>query len=128
MDWSFVRSVPAAPTYDRCCRWTIDTFDRAGTNINQSARLHRAFVKGGLPPPAMRMRAVIGDAVSAAEWLRAMAELATVVAPTMEERRVATAAEIGIDTLSDRLVQEVAGGGGIVVGRADIGAWVRIEP
>jgi len=44
MDWSFVRSVPAAPTYDRCCRWITDTFDRAGTNINMSARLHRAFV------------------------------------------------------------------------------------
>jgi SAM-dependent methyltransferase len=128
MDWSFVRSVPAVPTYDRCCRWIIDTFDRAGTNINMSARLHRAFVDAGLPPPTMRMRAVIGDAVSAAEWLRATAELATVVAPTMEERGVATAAEIGIDTLSDCLVQEVAVGGGIVVGRADIGAWVRIGP
>jgi SAM-dependent methyltransferase len=125
MDWSFVRSVPAAPTYDRCCRWIIDTCDRAGTNINMSARLHRAFVDAGLPPPTMRMRATIGDAVSAVEWLRGMAELATVLAPAMGERGVATAAEIGIDTLSDRLVQEVAAGGGIVVGRADVGAWVR---
>src|SRR5215475_9988384 len=23
MDWSFVRSVPAGPTYDCCCRWII---------------------------------------------------------------------------------------------------------
>jgi SAM-dependent methyltransferase len=125
MDWSFVRSIPAAPTYDRCCRWIIDTFDRAGTNINMSARLHRAFLDAGLPPPTMRLRAIIGDAVSAVEWLRGMAELATVLAPAMGERGVATAAEIGVDTLSDRLVQEVAAGGGIVVGRADVGAWVR---
>ncbi|WP_119268717.1 class I SAM-dependent methyltransferase [Taklimakanibacter deserti] len=128
MDWSFVRSVPAAPTYDRCCRWISDTFDRAGTNIDMSARLHRAFVDAGLPPPTMRMQAVIGDAVSAAEWLRAMADLALVMAPTMEKQGVATAAEIGIDTLADRLVQEVAIGGGIVVGRSEIGAWVRIQP
>jgi SAM-dependent methyltransferase len=127
MDWSFVRSVPAAPTYDRCCRWITDTFDGAGTGINLSARLHRAFVDAGLPSPAMRMRAIIGDAVSAAEWLRAMAELAIVVAPKMEEQGIATAAEIGIDTLSDRLVQEVAAGGGIVVGRSEIGAWVRVH-
>src|SRR5262249_51640755 len=38
MDWSFVRSVPAAPTYDRCCRWIIDTNDRAGTNISMGPR------------------------------------------------------------------------------------------
>jgi hypothetical protein len=74
----------------------------------------------------MRMQAVIGDAVSAAEWLRAMAELAIVLAPTMEERGVATSAEIGIDTLPDRLVQEVTIGKGIVVGRCENGAWVRI--
>lgn len=128
MDWNFVRSVPPAPIYDRCCRWINDTFDRAGTNANMSARLHRAFVDAGLPPPAMRMQAVIGDAVSAAEWLRALADLATVMAPAMEELGVATAAEICVDTLSDRLAQEVAAGGGIVVGRADIGAWVRIKP
>jgi hypothetical protein len=91
------------------------------------ARLHRAFVDAGLPPPAMRMQSVIGDTVGAAEWLRAMAELATVVAPTVEERGVVTAAEIGIGTLSNRLIQEVAVGGGIVVGRADIGAWVRTK-
>jgi SAM-dependent methyltransferase len=125
-DWSFVRSVPAAPTYDRCCRWIIDTFDRAGTNINMSTRLHRAFVSAGLPPPAMRMQAVIGDAVSAAEWLRAMAELAIALAATMEQQGVATAAEIGGDTLVDRVVQEVAAAGGIVIGRAEIGAWSRV--
>jgi SAM-dependent methyltransferase len=125
MDWSFVRSEPPAPTYDRCCRWIIDSFDRAGTTTNMSARLHRAFVSAGLPPPAMRMQTVIGDAVTAADWLRGAAELAIVLAPTMEQHGVATAAEIGVDTLSDRLIQEVTAGGGIVVGRADVGAWVR---
>jgi hypothetical protein len=60
--------------------------------------------------------------------LRAVADLAIVLAPTMERQGVATSAEIGSDTLADRIVQEVAAGGGIVVGRAEIGAWVRIQP
>jgi hypothetical protein len=25
---------PVAPTYDRCCRWIVDTFERAGSTIN----------------------------------------------------------------------------------------------
>src|SRR5262245_3530967 len=72
-DWSFVRSDPVAPVYDRCCAWIIDTFERVGTSTNMSAKLHRAFLGAGLSPPAMQMQAVIGDAVSAAEWLRAIA-------------------------------------------------------
>ena len=121
-----MRSVPAAPIYDRCCRWITDSFDRAGTNVHMSARLHRAFVSAGLPPPTMRMQAVIGDAVSAAEWLRAMAELAIVLAPTMEQQGVATAVEIGSDTLADRVAQDVAAAAGIVIGRAEVGAWTRV--
>jgi 2-polyprenyl-3-methyl-5-hydroxy-6-metoxy-1,4-benzoquinol methylase len=127
-DWSFVRSDPVAPTYDRSCRWIIQSFDRANTSTNMGAKLHRAFVGAGLPPPTMRMQTIIGDANSAAEWLRAVADLAIVLAPTMERQGVATSAEIGSDTLADRIVQEVAAGGGIVVGRAEIGAWVRIQP
>jgi len=127
-DWSFVRSEPAVPTYDRCCQWIVEAFDRAGTSTNMSAKLRHAFVSAGLPAPTMRMQAVIGDATSAAEWLRAVAELAIVLAPTMEQQGVATAAEIGSDTLADRLVREVAAAGAIVIGRAEIGAWVRVQP
>ena len=125
-DWSFVCSAPAAPTYDSCCRWIVEAFERASTSTNMSAKLHQVFVRAGLPPPTMRMRAVIGDATTAAEWLRAVAELAIVLAPTMEQHGVATAAEIGAETLADRIAGEVAAGGGIVVGRAEIGAWTRV--
>jgi 2-polyprenyl-3-methyl-5-hydroxy-6-metoxy-1,4-benzoquinol methylase len=124
-DWSFVRSDPVAPTYDRTCRLIIQCFDRANTSTNMSAKLHRAFIGAGLPPPTMRMQTVIGDANTAAEWLQAVADLAIVLAPTMERQGIATSAEIGSDILVDRIVQEVSAGGGIVVGRAEIGAWVR---
>src|SRR5262249_26562156 len=122
-DWSFVRSDPAAPTYDRCCRWIGQSFDRADTSAHMSAKLHRAFVSAGLPTPPMRMQPVGGDAHSAGGWLRAVADLAIVLAPAMERQGVATSAEIAGDTLADRIVEEVASGGGIVVGRVEVGAW-----
>jgi ubiquinone/menaquinone biosynthesis C-methylase UbiE len=127
LDWSFVRSEPAAPTYDRCCRWIIDTYDRARTTVtNMSARVHRAFLSAGLPSPTMRMRTVVGDATSAAEWLHAVADVAIASLPAMEQHGVATSADLGSDTIADRLVHEVAAGGGIVIGRAEIGAWSRV--
>ena len=125
-DWSFVRSDPPAPAYDQCTKWTVETFDRVGTSTNMGAKLHRAFVGAGLPPPTMRMQAVIGDATSAAEWLRAVAELAIVLAPTMEQQGVASLADIDCDTLVDRVMQDVAARHSMIVGRAEIGAWVQV--
>jgi len=126
-DWSFLRSEPAAPLYDRCCRWIVETFERVNTSTNMSAKLRRAFVDAGLGAPAMRLQTVIGDAVSAAEWLRAVAELAIVLAPTMEREGIATLAEIGGETLADRIIRDVAENHSTIVGRAEIGAWVRVE-
>ena len=126
-EWRSVRSDPVAPTYERCCRWIIDTLDRVGTSPNMSTKLHRAFLSAGLPSPTMRMQAHIGDAISAREWLRHVAELAIVLAPTMEEQGVATQVEIGSDTLIDRVIQDVEAHRSIVIGRAEIGAWVRVS-
>jgi ubiquinone/menaquinone biosynthesis C-methylase UbiE len=125
-DWSFVRSVPDVPTYDRCCQWITETFERVGTSTNMSAKLHRAFLGAGLSSPAMKMQAVIGDAISVAEWLRAVAELTIVLAPTMDRLGVASLPDIGRETLTDRIVQDVAARHSIVVGRAEIGAWVSV--
>ena len=127
LDWSFVRSEPAVPTYDRCCRWIIETFNHSNASLtNMVARLHRAFLAADLSPPAMQMRAVIGDAVSAEAWLRAVADIVITLQPAMERHGVATSADVGPDTIADRLIQEVAAGSGIVVGRAEIGAWSRV--
>jgi len=125
-DWSFVRSDPVAPVYDRCCAWMADTFERVGTSINMSAKLHHAFLGAGLSPPTMQMDMVIGNAVSAAEWLRAVAELIIVVAPTIEQQGIATLADIGCETLAERLVEDVSKNRSMIVGRAEIGAWTRI--
>jgi hypothetical protein len=124
-DWSLARSYPAAPAYDSCMRWIVETFDRVGTNTNMGAKLHRAFIDAGLPSPTMRLQALIGDAATASEFLRAMAELAIVLAPTAEQQGVASLAEIGCDTLVERIIREVTENRSMVIGRAEIGAWAR---
>jgi hypothetical protein len=44
----------------------------------------------------------------------------------MESHGVATNAEIGLVTLAERLKQEAAENGGVIVGRSEIGAWTRV--
>lgn len=125
-DWSFVRSDPPVPLYDRCCNWVTDAFDRAGTSSNMSAKLHHAFLAAGLTSPQMRMRAAIGDSASAGDWLRAVADLVSVLTPAIERAGLATASEIDTESLGDRLISDTCAAGSMIVGRAEIGAWIRI--
>jgi hypothetical protein len=46
--------------------------------------------------------------------------------PAMENYGIATSSDAGIDTLSGCIVQEVASGEGIVIGRTEIGAWSQV--
>ena len=107
-------------------QWFLDTFKALGTETRMGIKLHSAFVAAGLPAPATRLQAIIGGDTRCADWLHDVAEIVTVLLPDMERLGIATAAEVGIETLADRLCTEVAAGGGVVVGRAEIGAWTAI--
>jgi SAM-dependent methyltransferase len=125
-DWSMVRSVPAAPTYDRCCRWIIAAATSGGSNWNMADKLHGVFLAAGLPAPTMRMKTFVGGGTEVGEWLRAVAELAETLLPAMEKFGVATAAEVDVATLLERMTQEVAETKSVIFGRSEIGAWTRV--
>lgn len=125
-DWEGVRSTPPSPTYDRCCRWFIETFRLLEIETRMGIKLHSTFVAAGLPAPSMRLHAIIGGSAGGSDWLRMVAELVGILLPEMERLGVATADEVGIETLANRLCAEVTAGGGVVVGRSEIGAWSRV--
>ena len=125
-DWSVARSFPAAPTYDRCCRWIIAAGNLGGSNWNMADKLHGVFVAAGLPAPTMRMQTFIGGGTDVGEWLFAVAEIAETLLPAMEKFGVATAAEVELATLAKRMTQEVAERNSVIIGRSEIGAWSRV--
>jgi SAM-dependent methyltransferase len=126
VDWDGTRSFPPAPVYEDCNRWIVETFRRLGPDPRMGARLHAAFLAAGLPAPAMRSQAIVGGSESAGDWLNMIAELVRTLLPAMARLGVATPAEVDVESLADRLRREVAAGGGIVVGRSEIGAWSRV--
>jgi len=127
-DWSFARSDPPAPAYDRCCRWICETFERLNHSMNMRTKLRRAFVHAGLGAPTMRMQAAIGDATTEVEFLRSVADLMLALAPAAVQFGVASEAEIDAATLAERIIKDVADNRSTIVGRAEIGAWVRVPP
>jgi hypothetical protein len=72
------------------------------------------------------MEALIGTGESAAEVVRLLTNLFVSVLPAMEAAGVATAAEVQVETLYQRVMDEVVAGGCTVIGKSEIGARVRV--
>jgi hypothetical protein len=88
-------------------------------------KLYSTFLAAGLAAPTMRLHAVIGGA-KALDEVHLEADQAMVLAADMERMGVATADELGIDSLVERTVQEMSANQSVIVGRAEIGAWARL--
>jgi len=109
-----------------CRRANIGESELLGTEARMGAKLYAAFVAAGLPGPALRESAIIGGGAGASPWLYQIAETVRTLLPEMERIGVVTAAAVDIETLAERLQREVTAGGGIIMGRSEIGAWSRV--
>ena len=66
---------------------------------------------------------MIGGAEQIPARLHALTETVRSLLPSIVQSGVATATEVGIETLADRLHDEVVGGGCAIVGPSHVGAW-----
>ena len=73
----------------------------------------------------MRMHAVIGGA-DALDEIHLDADQAVTLASEIERLGVATASELGVETLVERIAKEMAANQSVIVGRAEIGAWSHV--
>jgi len=126
LDWDGVQSFPPSPTYDQCCRWISETLRMLGAETRMGIKLHSTFVAAGLPAPSMRLGAVVGGGVNSADCLKLVTDLIETFLPDMGRLGVATAADIDIENLSDRISREVTSSNSVIVGRAEMGAWTRV--
>ena len=122
-DWDGVRSSPPAPTYDRCAQWIEETLRLSGAETRMGLKLFSTFVAAGLPAPSMQLEMLVTGAANDADPLHLVADLARTLADTMERLGIATASEVGLETLVDRMISEAAAGGSVILGRFEVGAW-----
>lgn len=118
-------SVPDVPRFRQCRSWILDTFERAGFEVDMGGKLFATFLAAGLPAPRMIAagRAEGGPQSPAYEYV---AQTLCSLLPAMERAGVATAAEVGIDTLAERLRTEAVAHNACIVLPPFIAAWTRI--
>lgn len=119
-------SFPPAPTHDRSWALFVEALRGTGANPRMGLHLYRAFTEAGLPPPAQRLEAIVAGGPMAEDYLRSAADILASVAGDVERLGLATAAELGVETLAQRMIDEVIANGSVIIGRSEVGAWSRV--
>ena len=117
-------ALPHSPLLVQASNWVLQVFQRLGVETRMGMKLYCEFLKVGLPAPEIRYEAAIGGGPSwvGYEWF---ASSVRAVLPLILRFGVATAEEVGIETLEERLREEIASQGGVVRLPALVSAWTR---
>ena len=123
LDHLAARTIPPVPLIDQVRGWFIEAFRRTGIELQMGLKLHAAFRAAGLEPPRLRLDGLIGGAESTAPML--VAGVVRKLLPQIEALGLATAEEVQIETLEERMRLELARTGAIMQTSLVIGAWTR---
>jgi SAM-dependent methyltransferase len=125
LDWNGARSHPAVPTYDRSCEWIVKTLAQSGADPRLGAKLAAIMNAAGLPAANLHLESLASAGPDGAELATFTADLTRALLPEMRRLGIATAEEVGIDTLAARIRGEMIASTATIIGRAEIGAWAR---
>ena len=97
---------PETPVLNNLIKWGISAFERSGAHIGMGLDLYRTFVDAGLPEPTLHFEAPMGGPE---DWpgYEYLTNSFRSILPLIEAYGIATAEELDIDTLAERLRAEV---------------------
>jgi len=97
---------PDTPLINQLVEWGLTVFESSGAHLNMGMELYRVFVDAGLPEPTLHFEAPMGGPEG---WpgFEYLANSFRSLVPLMEAYGIATAEEVDIDTLADRIQAEV---------------------
>ena len=105
-DLAVARSIPAVPRVETALEWIRETFRRAGISPDLGPLLWRLFRDVGLEEPRLVVRQKLHPA-PCREGVRWVSELVRSLIPEMQRLGVATEEEVGIETLEEKLHQQL---------------------
>jgi ubiquinone/menaquinone biosynthesis C-methylase UbiE len=119
-----VYSEPVCPVYETVIQRVKQTFTRIGADPRTGSRLAQIFQEAGLPAPQMILHARVERGADSPIY-NLMAQTTRVMLPLMQRTGVATAEEVGVETLAERIRAEAVAQGAMLVTPPFIGAWTR---
>lgn len=123
-DCTACRSWPAVPVFDEAAQWLSEGLRSSGARPELGLEMHSLFVACGLPAPRMRMDALVSGEGDSPVY-KLLAEAVRSLAPTLEKLNIASATQVSIDSLADRMRTEVVAKRAIAMSYGLVGAWAR---
>jgi len=99
-----------------------ETSRRAGVNKEMGLALYKVFQQAGLPPPKMHMDVPLGSDRYFTRWVY---DVLCSLLPKIQEFNLSLEPVGNLDTLCERLHEEVASSNSVMPGLPLVGAWCR---
>ena len=122
LDSTACRSWPAVPVFEEAARWLAEGLRSSGARPDLGLEMHSLFLECGLPEPRMRMDALVSGEANSPIY-KLLAEAVRSLMPALEKLNIASAAQVRIDSLEDRMCKEVAAKRGVAMSYGLVGAW-----
>lgn len=113
---------PPTQLWEDALGWIATAPERAGVETEMGFKLRRAFLEAGLPEPRMELNAPVGGGPRWGGYEFAAGTLRTLL-PLVERFGIATAEDVGVDTLADRLREEMVASDGVGKPPEMVSAW-----
>ncbi len=94
------------PLMNQLVDWGLGVFERSGAHLDMGFDLYRAYVEAGLPEPYMHFESPVGGPEDWAGYSFIANSFRSLV-PLLEQFGMATADQVDVDTLAERVRREV---------------------
>jgi SAM-dependent methyltransferase len=118
-----VNSWPPLVLWGKVKFWSAETFRRGGVHHDIGGKLYHLFRKAGLPGPALVQHISVAGGADTRPFCENIAGIISSLLPRMEKFGIATAAEVQVETLADRLEQEICAAEAQVAYMPAVAAW-----
>lgn len=117
-------SWPPSPLWAQVWSWICEVFQRVGVELHMGMKLFSTFQAAGLPAPQLRCEVAIGNG---REWTgyETVGGIVRNLLPFIQQFGIASAEEVGADTLVERLREEITSANGVARFPVLVSAWTR---
>ena len=116
---------PDTPVVNKLVEWGLAVFRQSGANIGMGLELQGAFAAAGLTSPVANLEAPAGGGPDWAGYQYLQQGFASLL-PLIESFGIATAEEVAVETLAERLRREAAASGRLIVLPPHVTAYTRV--
>ncbi len=104
--------------------WLAEALRGSGARPELGLEMHSLFLDCGLPAPRMRTDTLISGEGDSPVY-KLVAEAVRTLVPTLEKLNIASAAQVQIESLADRMRADVVAKRGVATSYGLVGAWAR---